>query len=84
MTLKRVINRSTENPELQPQLNVALDLDKNDAQAAEPAVAPQLEAVAVPLSREPATPKMARPPLRLIVRRVPQSDFREIRRESYP
>jgi len=60
--LKPAVNRSTENPELQPQLNAALDLDENDAQAAEPAVAPQLEAAAVPLSREPATPKMARNP----------------------
>ncbi len=45
----------------QAQLNAALDLDKSDAQAAEPAAEPQLEA-AVPLSRELTAPTMARNP----------------------
>lgn len=44
----------------QAQLNAALDLDKSDAQAAEPAAEPPLEAAAVPLSRGPSTPKIAR------------------------
>ena len=42
----------------QTQLNAALDLDKSDAQAAEPAVEPQLETAAVLLSREPTAPKI--------------------------
>ena len=45
----------------QAQLNAALDLDKSDAQAAEPAAESQLGA-AIPLSREPAAPKVARNP----------------------
>jgi hypothetical protein len=47
----------------QGQLNAALDLDKSDAQAAEPAVEPQLGAASVPLSKEPVAPKMERNPV---------------------
>ena len=44
----------------QSELNAALDLDKSDAQAAEPTAAPQLEAAAVPLDEERGAPYRGR------------------------